>query len=145
MSALLASGGDRLEEALQAKGLLVEGAGAAQGVDVLARRGLHAVEVEHGVEALDGGRRERAPRAAVGVDDPQGPPRVALLETVLEVMRDPQRTILLSSHDLADVHRLSDRLTVLSGGAVLADGATGELVPEGKTLADVLVERHWTR
>lgn len=71
--------------------------------------------------------------------------RLALLHSVTEVMQDPQRAVIVASHDLEDVRQLSTHLTLLSQGKIVAEGPTHELVPEGRSLRDVLVERNWTR
>ena len=64
--------------------------------------------------------------------------RRSLLESVLEVVRDPARSVIVSSHMLADVQRIADRLLVLCGGKVVKDGRTDELVGEGRTLEEAL-------
>ena len=64
--------------------------------------------------------------------------RRSLLESVLEVVHDPARSVIVSSHMLADVHRIADRLLVLSAGKVVRDGRTDELVGEGRTLEEAL-------
>ncbi|MCU0290876.1 MAG: ABC transporter ATP-binding protein [Thermoanaerobaculaceae bacterium] len=64
--------------------------------------------------------------------------RRSLLESVLEVVRDPARSVIVSSHMLGDVQRIADRLLVLSGGTVVRDGRTDELVGEGRTLEEAL-------
>ena len=64
--------------------------------------------------------------------------RRALLESVLEVVRDPARSVIVSSHMLADVQRIADRLLVITGGQVVKDGRTDELVGEGRTLEEAL-------
>jgi len=53
--------------------------------------------------------------------------RRQLLETVLDVVRDPQRAVVLSSHQLGDVERLADHVLVLEGGAVVAQGTPDEI------------------
>ncbi len=65
--------------------------------------------------------------------------RRQLLESVLEVVRDPERSVLVSSHMLHDVERVTDRLLVLSSGRVLRDGETAALVGEGRTLEEAIV------
>ncbi len=65
--------------------------------------------------------------------------RRALLATVLEVVRDPERSVIVSSHQVADVERIADRLLVLDRGRVLAEGETHALVGEGRTLEECLV------
>ncbi len=66
--------------------------------------------------------------------------RRRLLESVLDVARDPERSVLISSHLLHDVERVTDRLLVLRSGSVLRDGDTAALVGEGRTLEEAFVE-----
>ena len=65
--------------------------------------------------------------------------RRALLQSVLEVVRDEGRSVLVSSHQLADLERVTDRLLVLRAGEVLREGATPALVPEGLTLEEAMI------
>ena len=65
--------------------------------------------------------------------------RRSLLESVLEVVRDPARSVIISSHMLQDVERISDRLLVLNEGRVVKDGPTNELVGEERTLEEALL------
>ena len=64
--------------------------------------------------------------------------RRQLLESVLEVVRDPERSVLVSSHVLHDVERVADRLLVLSSGRVVQEGETAELVGEDRTLEEAI-------
>ncbi len=66
--------------------------------------------------------------------------RRSLLESVLEVVRDPGRSVVISSHMLLDVQRISDRLLVLDRGRVVREGETDRLVGEERTLAEALAE-----
>lgn len=65
--------------------------------------------------------------------------RRSLLTSVLEVVRDEGRSVVVSSHMLDDVERIADRLLVLEGGRVVTEGRTDELVGEGRTLEEALV------
>jgi ABC-2 type transport system ATP-binding protein len=47
--------------------------------------------------------------------------RRGLLQSMLYVTRQPNRTILFSSHLLSDVERVADRIAVLDGGVLRAD------------------------
>jgi ABC-2 type transport system ATP-binding protein len=47
--------------------------------------------------------------------------RRSLLQSMLYVTRQPNRTILFSSHLLSDVERVADRIVVLDGGGLRAD------------------------
>jgi ABC-2 type transport system ATP-binding protein len=66
--------------------------------------------------------------------------RRALLESVLEVVRDPHRSVVVSSHMLADVQRIADRLLVLDRGRVVQEGSTAHLVGEQRTLEEALID-----
>jgi ABC-2 type transport system ATP-binding protein len=66
--------------------------------------------------------------------------RRSLLESVLEVVRDPARSVIVSSHMLADVERIADRLLVLDEGRVVKEGSTNHLVGEHRTLEEALLE-----
>jgi ABC-2 type transport system ATP-binding protein len=66
--------------------------------------------------------------------------RRTLLESVLDVVRDPDRSVLVSSHMLADVERIADRLLVLNEGRVVRDGPTDRLVGEHRTLEEALID-----
>ena len=66
--------------------------------------------------------------------------RRTLLESVLEVVRDPERSVIISSHGLADVERVADRLLVLDGGRVVKEGRTDDLVGEQRTLEEALLD-----
>jgi len=53
--------------------------------------------------------------------------RVKLLEFLLEMMREDEATILVSSHVLRDVEKVVDRVICLDGGRVVTDAALDEL------------------
>lgn len=65
--------------------------------------------------------------------------RRALLQSVLDVVKDPARSVIVSSHDLVDVERVCDRLLVLQQGRVIAEGLTSELVGEDRTLEEAAI------
>ena len=65
--------------------------------------------------------------------------RRTLLDSVLDVVREPERSVIVSSHLLLDVERISDRLLVLNEGRVVREGPTDELVGEGQTLEEALL------
>ncbi|HVO12333.1 MAG TPA: ABC transporter ATP-binding protein [Vicinamibacteria bacterium] len=64
--------------------------------------------------------------------------RRRLLESVLEVVKDPERSVLVSSHALHDVERIADRLLVLGNGRVVQEGETAALVGQGRTLEEAV-------
>ena len=65
--------------------------------------------------------------------------RKALLRTVLEVVGQGDRSVVVSSHLLADVARICDRLLVIKAGQVLQEGSTEELLGDEDTLEERLV------
>jgi ABC-2 type transport system ATP-binding protein len=65
--------------------------------------------------------------------------RRSLLKSVLEVVRDPARSVVISSHQLHDVQRIADRLLVLDEGSVIREGATDDLVGDDRTLEEALL------
>lgn len=72
---------------------------------------------------------------ATGLDVPS---RRRMLATVMDSVRDPARTVVISSHDAGDIERIADRVVVLDRGRVVADGPTDAVVGEGRTLEDLL-------
>jgi ABC-2 type transport system ATP-binding protein len=81
------------------------------------------------------------PRLLV-LDEPAGgmdlSGRRRLIETVLEIVRDPERSVIVSSHALADLERIADRLLVLHRGRVVREGPTSDLVADGSTLEEAV-------
>lgn len=65
--------------------------------------------------------------------------RRRMLEQVLEVAQDPGRTVIISSHGIADVERIADDLVVVDQGRIVRSGAVDELVDEGATLEEHLL------
>ncbi|MEM7244069.1 MAG: ABC transporter ATP-binding protein [Acidobacteriota bacterium] len=63
-----------------------------------------------------------------------------LLTTVLEVVKEPERTVIVSSHAIVDLERIADHLLVLREGEVVQQGATDELVGEGRSLEEAFLE-----
>ena len=47
---------------------------------------------------------------------------------LLAIVRDEGRAVFISSHQISDLERFSDRLAILHRGRLVAEGATGELV-----------------
>ncbi|MEK0447578.1 MAG: hypothetical protein RLZZ399_2899 [Verrucomicrobiota bacterium] len=56
--------------------------------------------------------------------------RQFLLQELLAVVTDPNRSVLLSSHQLTDVERIADRMVLLQQGRVLLEGEVASLLEE---------------
>jgi ABC-2 type transport system ATP-binding protein len=67
--------------------------------------------------------------------------RDALMEAVLGSVLDGEASVLVSSHQLADVARIADQLLVIDEGRVIKQGATDELVGDDRTLEEAV--RAW--
>ena len=65
--------------------------------------------------------------------------RRSLLESVLEIIQDSHRCVMISSHLLTDIERVSDRLLVLDQGKIVRQGLTSTLVGEKRTLEEALI------
>ncbi|MEI6714681.1 MAG: ABC transporter ATP-binding protein [Verrucomicrobiota bacterium] len=52
----------------------------------------------------------------------------AVFSELLAIVRDEERTVLISSHQLSDLERFTDHVGILHKGRLLAEGATAELV-----------------
>jgi ABC-2 type transport system ATP-binding protein len=66
--------------------------------------------------------------------------RHTLLEKILDVVRDPARSVIVSSHNLHDVARIADQLVVLRRGRVVRKGPTDELIGDDHTLEERVLE-----
>lgn len=66
--------------------------------------------------------------------------RHTLLKSVLDVVYDPSRSVVISSHMLRDVERIADRLLVLNEGRIVKDGETEALVGDQRTLEEAIID-----
>jgi ABC-2 type transport system ATP-binding protein len=66
--------------------------------------------------------------------------RHALLKSVLDVVYDPTRSVVISSHMLRDVERIADRLLVVNEGRIVKDGETEALVGDQRTLEEAIID-----
>jgi len=112
--------------------------GARSPEAILALVGLEAATRTR-VRRLSGGERQRLALGLALV----GEPEVLLLDEptagmdpearqrtrgLIAALRDDGRAILLTTHDLGDVERLADRVAILHGGRILAEGSPAELM-----------------
>lgn len=78
---------------------------------------------------------------ATGLDVPA---RRALLELILGVVNDGSRTVLISSHQVDDVERIADRVLLIEGGRITADGSAREVAGSAPNLEERLAARSRT-
>jgi ABC-2 type transport system ATP-binding protein len=101
---------------------------------------------------LSGGERQRlgVALALVGrpelviLDEPTAGMDVearAAIRGLLATLREEGATVLLTSHDLADVERVADRIAILDRGRIVAIGAPGELSAGGDAVLRFRVAR----
>ncbi|MGW6598809.1 ABC transporter ATP-binding protein [Streptomyces sp. NPDC055036] len=105
------------------------------------------------IKTLSGGQRRRLD-VAIGIvgrpellflDEPTAgfdpEARYAFHDLVRRLAEDHATTILLTTHDLDEAGKLADRVMILAGGRIIADGSTDELAR--RTAGDD--EVRWTR
>ncbi|HVW41542.1 MAG TPA: ABC transporter ATP-binding protein [Amycolatopsis sp.] len=105
------------------------------------------------VGGLSGGQRRRLD-VAIGIvgrpellflDEPTAgfdpEARREFHDLVHRLSDDDETTILLTTHDLDEAEKLSDRILILGGGSIIADGSADELSRRMSTEAEV----KWTR
>lgn len=63
----------------------------------------------------------------------------AALHHYLRLLKDEGKTILLASHDMAEVESLCDRLAILEGGQIIFTGTVSELTKRAGTLYHVQI------
>ena len=66
--------------------------------------------------------------------------RRALLASVLDVAQDAGRTVIISSHQIADLERVADWLVVVNHGRIVQNGPIDQLVQPNRTLQEHLLE-----
>jgi ABC-2 type transport system ATP-binding protein len=103
------------------------------------------------VKTYSQGMRQRLGLAAALLGDPEllvldepanglDPAGVHWLRTFLRGFAEGGRTVLVSSHMLAEVAQTADQIVVLSRGRCVASGSLDELTIRGKTLEDTYLE-----
>jgi ABC-2 type transport system ATP-binding protein len=106
---------------------------------------------ERRVRTYSLGMRQRLGLAAALLGDPEllildepanglDPAGVRWLRTFLQSLAAEGRTVLVSSHLLAEVAQTVDRVVIIDHGRLLAQGALDELTGNGRTLEDVYLE-----
>ncbi|MCI0584356.1 MAG: ABC transporter ATP-binding protein [Chloroflexi bacterium] len=106
-------------------------------VELLSTVGLGAVAGTR-IRRLSGGERQRLALALALVGDPEvllldeptagmDPEARRSTRALIAGLRASGRAILVTTHDLADVERLADRVAILHGGRIVASGSPGEV------------------
>ncbi len=117
--------------------------------DLLARFGL-AAKANSRFDTLSTGQRQRLALALAFVNDPPvlvlDEPTAGLdpharrqLHELIAGLRSDGRTVLLSTHDIAEAERLCDHVVILDGGRVVAAGSPAELVAAAAASPAVVV------
>jgi ABC-2 type transport system ATP-binding protein len=100
------------------------------------------------VSRLSGGQRRRLD-VAIGIvgrpellflDEPTAgfdPEARREFHDLVHSLADADTTILLTTHDLDEAEKLADRILILAGGAIIADGSADELARRMSTEAEV--------
>ncbi|MFI7675520.1 ABC transporter ATP-binding protein [Actinophytocola sp. NPDC049390] len=100
------------------------------------------------ISRLSGGQRRRLD-VAIGIvgrpellflDEPTAgfdPEARREFHDLVHRLADAETTILLTTHDLDEAEKLADRILILAGGAIIADGSADELARRMSTEAEV--------
>lgn len=67
--------------------------------------------------------------------DPQS--RVMVREFIRSMT--PKKTVILTTHNMDEADRMSDRVAIIDSGRIIAQGAPSELKDQGETLEDVFI------
>lgn len=121
----------------------------ARGVELLELVGL-TDRADDRVKAFSGGMRRRLNLAAALVHDPPllmldeptagvDPHSRLAIYTLVESLRERGRSILYTTHDMAEAQRLCDRVGIIDHGQLLAIGATEDLIRDHGGAARVSV------
>lgn len=119
--------------------------------DLLARVGL-TEQASIRVKALSGGQRRRLDVAIGLVGNPEllfldeptagfDPEARRDFHDLIHSVADENTTIVLTTHDLDEAEKLADRILILAGGQILANGSAAELARHMAHNAEV----RWTR
>jgi ABC-2 type transport system ATP-binding protein len=117
--------------------------------DLIARFGL-AEKADAPFDTLSGGQRQRLALALAFVNDPElvflDEPTTGLdarsrreLHGEIRRMREDGRTVLLTTHDMAEAEALCDRIAVIDRGRLAAVGRTREIAGRSATSPTVVV------
>jgi ABC-2 type transport system ATP-binding protein len=109
---------------------------------LLGQVGLAAVATTR-VRRLSGGERQRLALALALVGDPEvlildeptagmDPEAKRDTRALIAGLRGEGRAILLTTHDIADVEQLADRVAILHHGRIVADGSVADLTGAGE-------------
>jgi ABC-2 type transport system ATP-binding protein len=119
--------------------------------ELIATVGL-AGQADQRIRSLSGGQRRRLD-VAIGIvgrpellflDEPTAgfdPEARREFHDLVHRLADREATILLTTHDLDEAEKLADRILILAGGRIIADGSADELSRRMSTQAEV----RWSR
>jgi len=118
--------------------------------ELLARFGLEA-KANAAFGTLSGGQKQRVALALAFVNDPQvvvlDEPSAGLdpqirreLHDHIRQMRAEGRAVLLTTHDMDEAEALCDRIAVIAGGRIVAEGAPRDLIARSRSATRVEVQ-----
>jgi ABC-2 type transport system ATP-binding protein len=123
--------------------------------ELLAAVGLTG-QAQQRISRLSGGQRRRLD-VAIGIvgrpellflDEPTAgfdPEARRDFHDLLHQLSDEDTTILLTTHDLDEAEKLADRILILTGGAIVADGSPDELARQVSSRREVRWSEHGQR
>ena len=117
---------------------------------LLARFGLEA-KADASYGSLSGGQKQRVALALAFVNDPQvivlDEPTSGLdpqirreLHDEIRRMREEGRAVLLTTHDMEEAEALCDRIAVMAGGRIVAEGTPRDLIARSRTATRIVAQ-----
>ncbi len=105
------------------------------------------------VEVYSKGMRQRLALALAMLGDPEvllldepldglDPAGQVALRTRLRALVDEGRTVVVSSHDMADVEQLADHIVVIDRGRLVAEGPLGDVLGDSRRFRVAAVDLH---
>jgi ABC-2 type transport system ATP-binding protein len=102
-------------------------------------------------DSLSGGQKQRLALALAFVNDPKlifldeptaglDPQSRRQLQAMITKLRDDGRTVLLTTHYIEEAEQLCDRIAIINGGKIVAQGKPDELIAAANAASHILVK-----